>query len=100
MGKLIDSDSMVIHHTEEGTEINDVGTFFAHAGVTAVVQKYGRLYTLQIVRWLSSILYELSHRGAYEKRIESLLGLNEVFAIFGNDDRYLRDRKTWSIYRA
>jgi hypothetical protein len=99
MGKLLGSHSSVLHHTEEGAEINDLGTFFARAGVTTVVQKYGRLYMLQIVRWLSSIMSELSHRGAYEKRIEPLLGLDEVFGIFRTDDRFFLRKKTWSIYR-
>ena len=99
MEKLLESCSMVLHHTEEGAEINDLGTFFARAGVTAVVQKYGRFYTPQIARWLSSIMSELSHRGAYEKRIEPLFGLEEPFLIFRSDDRTFLRRKTWSIYR-
>lgn len=72
---------------------------FARAGVTAVVQKYERLYMLQIARWQSSIISELSHRGAYEKRIEPLLGLDEPFWIFRGDERSFLIRKTWSIYR-
>lgn len=88
----------VMHITETGEQMRDVHTFFARAGATRVVQKYGRLYTLQIVRWLASIIFELTHRGVYEKRIESLFGLHEPFAIFLNEDRYLRDRKTWSMY--
>ncbi len=99
MDKMLGDDSIVIHHGEDGAEIDNVGDLVARAGATTVVQKYGRLYTLQIVRWLAAILYELSHFGAYQKRIEPLLGLNDPFAIFGKDDRYLRDRKTWSIYR-
>lgn len=100
MGKLLDSHSSVLHHTEEGAEINDCGTLFARAGATAVVQKYGRLYTLQIVRWLSSIISQLSQTGAYEKKIEPLLGLDEAFRIFICDDRNFREQKTWSIYRS
>lgn len=99
MTEALSGNAFVLHHGEDGSEINDPGAFFARAGLTAVVQRYGRLYTLQIVRWLASILAELAHVGAYEKRIEPLLGLNEPFAIFGNVDKYLRDRKTWSIYR-
>lgn len=91
--------SLVLSHAEDGTEIDDIGSVFARTGQTAVVQKYGRLHTLQIVRWLASILWELSYAGAYQHRIEPLLGLEEPFKIFHNDDRYLRDRKTWSIYR-
>lgn len=97
--KVIGNYSITRHRGEDGTEITDVGDFFARAGVTVVVQRYGRLYTLQIVRWLASILSELSHCGAYQKRIEPLLGLDEPFAIFRNEDQYLRNRKTWSIYR-
>lgn len=99
MVEMLGGHSIVLHHEENGTEINDLGVFFARAGLTATVQKYGRLYTLQIVRWLASILSELSHVGGYQKRIEPLLGLNEPFAMFGCDDQYLRDRKTWSIYK-
>jgi hypothetical protein len=91
--------SLVLSHAEDGTEIDDIGSVFARACQTAVVQKYGRLYTLQIVRWLASILWELSFSGAYQKGIEPLSGLNEPFAIFHNEDRLLRNRKTWSIYR-
>lgn len=90
--------SFVLHSTEAGEPIRDVHTHFSHSRVTRVVQKYGRLYTLQIVRWLASILFDLSHRGAYEQRIQALLGLEEPFTIFLNADKYLRDRRTWSIY--
>ena len=91
--------STVIHSTEAGESIRDVHTFFARGRATRVVQKYSRLYTLQIVRWLASIMFELSHHGAYEQRIQALLGLHEPFTIFLNEDRYLRDRRTWSVYR-
>ncbi|WP_319577337.1 hypothetical protein [uncultured Desulfobacter sp.] len=90
--------SAIIHSKETGDPINSIERFFAHARATTVVQKYGRLYTMQIIRWLASMLYELSHQGAYELRIQALLGLHEPFTIFLNDDLYLRSRKTWSIY--
>jgi hypothetical protein len=99
MDKMVGDDAIVIHQGEDGTEIDNVRDLAARAGATTVVQRYGRLYTLQIVRWHASLLYELSHFGAYQRRIEPLLGLNEPFAMFGNDDPYLRDRRTWSIYR-
>jgi hypothetical protein len=98
MGQILGSRTSVLHHAEDGTEIKDISAFFARAGLTSVVQKYGRLYTLQIIRWLASILFELSHLGAYERRIEPLLGLHEPFTMFLNDDLYLKNRKTWSIF--
>lgn len=96
---IFGENSTVLHFAEDGTMIQDVQEFFGRAGPTAVVQKYGRLYTLQIVRWLATILYELSRSGAYDHRIEALLGLHDHFGIFCNDDSYLRRRKTWSIYK-
>lgn len=99
MAEIHDGASVVIHTAESGTEISDVMSYFSRAGMTAVVQKYGRVYTLQIVRWLVSILHEVVNRGAYEKRIEPLLGLHEHFVIFFNDDECLRSRTTWSTYR-
>lgn len=98
IGSILGDNVSVLHLTETGEPIHDINTFFSRAGATRVVQKYGRLYTLQIIRWLTAIIFELSHRGAYEKRIEPLFGLHEPFTIFLNEDRYLRDRKTWSMY--
>jgi len=89
----------VLHHTEEGAIIDDVEALMLRSGASRIVQKYGRLYTLQLVRWLSFLISDLSSVGAYQKRIEPLLGLDEPFRMFLNDDRYLRGRKTWSIYR-
>ena len=96
--RMLGDNSVVLHSTEAGEPINDIHTFFSHGRATRVVQKYGRFYTLQIVRWLSSIMFELSHLGAYEKRIEALLGFNEPFGMFLNGDKYLRGRKAWSAY--
>jgi hypothetical protein len=66
MEKILGGISLAIHYTEAGEPIQDVQTFFARGRVTRLVQKYGRLYTLQIVRWFASIMSELSYRGAYE----------------------------------
>jgi hypothetical protein len=90
--------TFVFYFTETGELIQDVHTLFTRDRATRVVQKYGRLYTLQIVRWLASIMSDLSYRGAYEYRIQPLFGLDEPFRIFLNRDHYLCDRKTWSIY--
>ncbi len=96
---LFGDSSMILHFAEDGAMIKDAQEFFGRAGTTATVQKFGRMYTLQIVRWLAMILFELSHKGAYLLRIESLLDLHSPFALFCNDDSYLRRRKSWSIYK-
>lgn len=95
---MIDDKAFVLHTAEDGKSIIDISTLVARGGATRIVQKYGRMYTLQIVRWLASIVFELSHTGAYGHQIEALLGLHEPFSIFLNEDRDLRNWKTWSIY--
>jgi hypothetical protein len=88
---------MVRHHSETGEPINDYSTLVRRGGATRVVQKYGRLYVLQIVRWLTYLLFDLEHEGG-KHRIEPLFGINEPFKLFLNEDRYFRERKTWAIY--
>lgn len=90
--------SIVLHSTETGDPIRDIETFWARGGATQVVQRYGRLYTLQIVRWLTSMMFKLSHKAADGQRIESFFGSHEPFAIFLNEDSFLLDRDIWSIY--
>jgi hypothetical protein len=98
MEALIGDSSIVLHSAETGELIGNVHSYWSRGGATRVAQKYGRLYTLQIVRWLSSLLYELGQEGAYRRRIEPLLGIHEPFSMFYNDDAMLKRRKTWSIY--
>jgi hypothetical protein len=99
MEALVGSHTSVLHHNEKGEIIGTMEGLSRQAGATAIVQKFGRLYTLQLVRWLSTLIGTISTRGAYEERIKALRGLDEPFVIFRNTDAYLRDRKTWSIYR-
>lgn len=91
-------DSVMIRHTaEEGHPIDTLSAMHMRAGATSVVQKYGRMYVLQVVRWLESIMHDLSNKGAYERSIRPLLGMYEPFRIFHNDDKDLRNTKTWQI---
>lgn len=96
---LLGDISFVLHHDEQGIKLDNLEVMMMQTGATRIVQKYGRLYTLQIVRWLAFLIADLSLIGAYQHRIEPLLGLNECFGIFMNNDVYLKNRKTWSIYR-
>jgi hypothetical protein len=98
MSQLLGEHATVLHHSETGESIRDVATFVRHAGANRVVQKYGQLYALQIVRWLSYAIFDIAHDAAYKQNIEAFLGVHEPFVVFLNDDRYFRGRKTWSIY--
>ena len=89
---------IVRHHSETGESMNDVATLVRRAGATRVIQTYGRLYVLQIVRWLSYAISDLAQEAAYTHKFEPFLGLDEPFKVFLNDDRCFRRRKSWSIY--
>lgn len=96
---VLSEHTMVLHHDEQEKKIDSIEAMMMQAKATSIVQKYGMFYTLQIVRWLAFLIAEISHRGAYQHRIEPLLGLDERFFIFMNTDDFLKGRKTWSIYR-
>jgi hypothetical protein len=84
---------------ESGGALNTMYAASRRTGETDIARKWAPLYVLQLARWLTFILDDLSHDGAYRRRIEALLGLDEHFAIFKNADRDLKSRRTWSIYR-
>jgi hypothetical protein len=99
MQAILGAQTAVLHHTEEGDLIGSLDALSVRAGATRVVQRYGRVYSLQIVRWLVEGISALAHIGAYDRQIDALSGLHEPFVLFLNDDDYFRGRKTWSIYR-
>lgn len=96
--RVLGESTHIMHETETGEELDSIYKCFSHSCATNVVQKYGQFYTLQIARWITSIIRELSSIGAYDFRIEALLGVEEPFNIYFNDDNTLRRRRTWSIF--
>ena len=95
---ILGDSAIFLHTAEDGHPMTDAQELYTRGRATRVVQRYGQLYVLQIARWLTSMLFELAHQGAYVHRIQPLLGLHEPFTIFYNEDSYFRSRKTWSIY--
>jgi hypothetical protein len=55
--------SSVLPHSEDTSRIDTVEELASKANATSIVQKYGRLHTLQIVRWL-----RFHYRSLYLKR--------------------------------
>ena len=98
LNELMNGRVLVLAHSETGESMNDLTALVQRAGATRVVQKYGRLYVLQIVRWLSYLISDLAHHATYTHRIGHFLGLEEPFVLFLQDDDVYRRRKTWAIY--
>jgi hypothetical protein len=98
LGAVVNRTAFVMMTAETGDPIDDAVAMMKRQGATRVVQRYGRMYTLQIVRWLVSIAWELSHTAGYEKRIAGLFCFHEALTGFLVEDSYMRERKTWGPY--
>jgi hypothetical protein len=99
LAQEMSSFTLVRQFSEAGESIDDLEQLFKSNKESEYIRRWGRVYTMQIARWLGSIISGISNLGAYSLRMESLLGINEPFAIFNNPDSYFRNRETWSIYR-
>lgn len=97
MGTLVGDRVLIRRHVETGESVSDLVKLMERASATRVVQTYGRVYTMQIVRWLSNLITHLAHL-AYVARLEPFLGIEEPFKYFLNEDAYVRRRKSWAIY--
>jgi hypothetical protein len=89
---------MVMHHSESGQPLETVYDASQMTGLIEAVQPHVRLYVLQIVRFLASVMSELTYK-TYAARLEDVPHLSEFFAIYNNEDKLLKSRKTWSIYK-
>lgn len=95
---MLSEHALVRFTDESGNIMNTVYSASRRSGETDIARKWIPLYILQLARWLTLMLDHLSHEGAYGHQIDALLGLDEHFAIFANEDAYFKSRRTWSIY--
>jgi hypothetical protein len=94
------ADNTVARYTNEsGRAIDTVYGASQRTGETEVVTKWAPFYVLQLARWLTFLIDELAQKGAYTYRIQALLGIEEHFSVFFNEDSYLKSRRTWSTYK-
>ena len=84
----------VRHSSETGTEISDVEEASLRTGIYEAVAPYRQLYVLHIIRYWAELLRLLQY-AAHDKGGQDIPFFGELFAAFGNDDSYLRTRKTW-----
>ncbi len=89
--------SSVHFFDEYGSSMNDVATASERTGQSKWAQKYGRFYTLSIVRWLADIFSELTQINGYQDGLEVLFGHYEFFTGYQVDDTFLLSRKKWPL---
>ncbi|MCH2486765.1 MAG: hypothetical protein MK010_03345 [Erythrobacter sp.] len=94
---MIGHAASVLHTNETGAVMSDVSTASERTGQTKWAQKYGRFYTLSVVRWLSHIFDEMTHSAGYQPGLESLFGHYEFFQTYNLDDSFLLTRKIWPL---
>lgn len=87
----------VLFTDETGNVMSDVSTASERTGQTKWAQKYGRFYTLAVVRWLAYIFDEMTHTAGYEPGLDSLFGHYEFFQTYMVDDSFLLTRKIWPL---
>ena len=97
ISQLMDEHSLVLYRNENGGIMQDLKTSSIQTGQTKIVQKFGRFYTLQIVRWLASVFIELSRDGEYKHQIDVLFGHYELFYSYSVEDHFLKNRKIWPL---
>lgn len=89
--------TMVLHINETGDAMQDVLTSSIRTGQTELVQRYGRYYTLTVVRWLSEVFSELTQLACYTHNIDAFFGVWEYFQGYTVDDSFLKTRKNWPL---
>jgi hypothetical protein len=97
MGEMYDAASTVIMSDELGEQIGNFTNLMLRVPQTRVAQRYGRMYALQIVRWLAYVLCGLAEKAAGDPQMEPLFGLEEHLWLFIQPDSVLRDRKIWGV---
>jgi hypothetical protein len=87
----------VLYVNETGDAMQDLHSASARTGQTELVQKFGRYYTLTIVRWLSDLFSELSFIACYTNKMDALFGHREFFDAYTVDDSFPKNRKIWPL---
>jgi hypothetical protein len=95
---MIGDKAKVLFTDETGKPMSDLTTASVRAGQTRWAQKYGRFYTLSVVRWLSHIFCELTKEAVSKNSIDCLCGHYEFFTTYTLDDSFLLTRKIWPLH--
>lgn len=97
VGELMGGYSLVFHLDESGKQITDVRSGSYRTAQSELVQKYGRFYTLRLVRWMSEVFTELTAPVSGPTGDPTLFGHHEILGTFVSRDTYLLNRKRWPI---
>lgn len=95
--KMMSERSTVLHINESGALMQDIRTASLRACQTEVVQRFGRYYSLIVIRWLSSLLSVLSFKACYQHNMAVFFGVWEYLQTYTVEDEFLKRRKVWPL---
>jgi hypothetical protein len=96
LGELLGPYSVVHHIDETGAELRSVEGAALAKLKTNAARPWERMYVLQLGRFLGGVVVELGSLA--EVCGVPVPALVEIYGLFGQEDSYLRRRKTWTIY--
>lgn len=88
---------MVRYINESGDLMQDVFSASVRTGQTEIVQRYGRYYTLVVIRWLADVFREIADAASYTHGINAFYGASEYVQTYTVEDNFLRTRKVWPL---
>ena len=94
VGQLLEGKAILRHTAEDKQPIDDVPAAVLHGRRGEWVQKQATFHCATLVRDLAEALGALTWRARRSGGL-SLPGLEEYFAMYNNDDRYLKGRRTF-----
>lgn len=89
--------SYVRYTSETGDPMQDVLSASIRTGQTEIVQRFGRYYTLTLVRWLAEVFSNLTRTASYTHNIDAFFGTWEYFQTYTVEDSFLKTRKVWPL---
>lgn len=92
--RLMGGYSDVLHISETGDELTEVGKASQATGRYEAVAPYRQLYILQIIRYWVELLNALGCLAQQKSRTD-IPFFSEIFGIFNNEDSYLKTRKNF-----
>ncbi len=95
---MLNGVSSVRYRDELGNQITSGLEASKRTGEAEFARPWERMYVMQITRFIARTMAELSY-AATKAGVESVPALDQFYVLFNNEDRYFRDRATWSIYR-
>ncbi len=90
--EVLGSNSLVMHSSESRDEITDLKTASYLTGMSTAIAGLRQFNILQIIRYWTELLNELQYLAMGHNKQE-IPFMGELFAIFNNEDNYLKTRK-------